>query len=141
VSPLSVTHQHQVYRRLRSHGSCSGPSTYSGTFDVPGHLVCLCLTHLRSPRCFTALKPCCLLLLQAVVSDVPTCGGVAYAKEQGIATLTYPTSKKGLFVGLSKEELVQQLTEQHQVDFVLLAGYLKVRLLRTQCLHCAFWAL
>lgn len=63
---------------------------------------------------------------QAVVSDVPTCGGVAYAKEQGIATLTYPTPKKGLFPGLSKEELVQQLTEQHQADFVLLAGYLKV---------------
>jgi len=63
---------------------------------------------------------------QAVVSDVPSCGGVAFAQEQGIATLTYPTSKKGLFPGLSKQELVQQLTEQHQADFVLLAGYLKV---------------
>lgn len=63
---------------------------------------------------------------QAVVSDVPSCGGVAFAKEQGIATLTYPASKKGLFPGLSKQELVQQLTEQHQADFVLLAGYLKV---------------
>lgn len=83
------------------------------------------------PSHFTALTSYCLLL-QAVVSDVPTCGGVAYAKEQGIATLTYPTSKKGLFVGPSKEELVQQLTEQRQVDFVLLAGYLKARVLRMQ---------
>lgn len=66
--------------------------------------------------------------MQAVVSDVPSCGGVAYAKEHGIATLTYPASKKGLFPGLSKDELVQQLTEQHQADFVLLAGFLKVRL-------------
>ncbi len=60
------------------------------------------------------------------MSDVPNCGGVAYAKEHGIATFTYPASRKGLFPGLSKEELVQQLTETHAVDFVLLAGFLKV---------------
>jgi phosphoribosylglycinamide formyltransferase len=68
------------------------------------------------------------LVLQAVVSDVPSCGGVTYAQEHGIATLTFPASKKGMFPGLSKEELVQQLTEVHAVDFVLLAGFLKVRL-------------
>lgn len=60
------------------------------------------------------------------MSDVPSCGGVTYAKEHGIVTLTFPASKKGLFPGLSKEELVQQLTEVHAVDFVLLAGFLKV---------------
>lgn len=61
------------------------------------------------------------------MSDVPSCGGVKYAQEQGIATLTYPASKKGLFPGLTAEELVQQLTgEQLAADYVLLAGYLKV---------------
>ena len=73
------------------------------------------------------VHPTVLLRSQAVVSDVPSCGGVSYAKDQGIATLTYPASKKGLFPGLSAEELVQQLTETHAADYVLLAGYLKVR--------------
>lgn len=41
------------------------------------------------------------LRLQAVVSDVPSCGGVAYAAQHGIPTLTYPASKKGLFPGLT----------------------------------------
>lgn len=67
-----------------------------------------------------------LLALQAVVSDVPSCGGVAYAKQHGIATLTYPASKKGLFPGLTAQELVQQLKNELTVDYVLLAGYLKV---------------
>lgn len=60
------------------------------------------------------------------MSDVPSCGGVSYAKEHGIAVLTYPASKKGLFPGLSGEELVAALTQTHQADFVLLAGFLKV---------------
>jgi folate-dependent phosphoribosylglycinamide formyltransferase PurN len=64
--------------------------------------------------------------LQAVVSDVPSCGGVSYAKEHGIPTLTYPASKKGLFPGLTPQELVQQLKQELGADYVLLAGYLKV---------------
>jgi hypothetical protein len=64
--------------------------------------------------------------LQAVVSDVPSCGGVAYAQQHGIATLTYPASKKGLFPGLTPQELVQQLKQELGADYVLLAGYLKV---------------
>lgn len=60
------------------------------------------------------------------MSDVPSCGGVSYAKDQGIPTLTYPASKKGLFPGLSKEQLVQELTDRG-VDYVILAGYLKVQ--------------
>jgi hypothetical protein len=51
---------------------------------------------------------------------------VSYAKEHGIAVLTYPASKKGLFPGLSSEELVAALTQTHQADYVLLAGFLKV---------------
>lgn len=60
-----------------------------------------------------------------MVSDVPSCGGVAYAREHGITCLTHPASKKGTFRGLTKEELAQQLQDM-QVDYVLLAGYLKV---------------
>jgi hypothetical protein len=63
---------------------------------------------------------------QAVVSDVPTCGGVAYAQSHSIPTLTFPAPKKGGFPGLTTEELVQQLTQQHKADIVLLAGFLKV---------------
>jgi folate-dependent phosphoribosylglycinamide formyltransferase PurN len=63
---------------------------------------------------------------QAVVSDVPTCGGVQYAQEHGVPTLTYPIPKKGGFAGLSAEELVHELKEKHKTDFVILAGYLKV---------------
>ena len=53
-----------------------------------------------------------------------------YAKEHGIATLTYPIPKKGGHPGLTKEELVQQLTQELKVDYIILAGYLKVGLLR-----------
>lgn len=62
----------------------------------------------------------------AVVSDVPSCGGVAYAAQHGIPTLTYPASKKGLFPGLTPQELVQQLKHELGADYVLLAGYLKL---------------
>lgn len=60
------------------------------------------------------------------MSDVPTCGGVAYAQSHSIPTLTFPAPKKGGFPGLSVDELVAALTEQHRADFVLLAGFLKV---------------
>lgn len=87
------------------------------------------------------LNPNCAHSTQAIVSDVPSCGGVAYAQQHGIATLTYPASKKGLFPGLSKDELVQQMTDMG-VEYVLLAGYLKVsnsccRLTMTAYLHHA----
>lgn len=76
---------------------------------------------------------------QAVVSDVPSCGGVAYAQQHGIPTLTFPASRKGEFAGLSPEELVAALTSgDTAADYVLLAGFLKVRCvqpLRQQ--HCA----
>eukprot|EP00775_Hariotina_reticulata_P006456 gene6456-6685_t len=62
----------------------------------------------------------------AVVSDVPSCGGVQYAQQQGVTTLTYPASKKGLFPGLTPQELVQQLTQQLGAEYVILAGYLKL---------------
>ncbi|KIY93908.1 phosphoribosylglycinamideformyltransferase [Monoraphidium neglectum] len=63
----------------------------------------------------------------AVVSDVPTCGGVQYAQSHGIPTLTYPIPKKGGFPGLTTEQLVEALTQQLGAEYVLLAGFLKVR--------------
>ncbi|KAF8069580.1 PUR3 [Scenedesmus sp. PABB004] len=62
---------------------------------------------------------------QAVVSDVPSCGGVAYAAAAGIATLTYPASRKGLFPGLTPDELVSQLAALG-AEYVVLAGFLKL---------------
>eukprot|EP00955_Chlamydomonas_euryale_P078674 363192-Chlamydomonas_euryale.AAC.17 len=41
---------------------------------------------------------------------------------------TYPASKKGTFPGLSDEELLQALVQKHDAKFVVLAGYLKVRM-------------
>lgn len=46
-----------------------------------------------------------------VVSNAPTCGGVAYAQSHGIPTLTYPAPKSDPSAGLTAEQLVQQLTQ------------------------------
>ena len=71
-----------------------------------------------------------LWLLQVVISDVPSCGGWKYAAEHGIATVAYPASPRtvvnGNQTGVSTEELMRGLREHHEVDYVLLAGYLKV---------------
>ena len=79
-----------------------------------------------------------LRLLQVVISDVPGCGGWKYAAEHGIATVAYPASSKTVVNGnqtVSTEELIPLLKEHHQVDFVLLAGYLKVNL-HSMCFLC-----
>lgn len=60
------------------------------------------------------------------MSDIPGCGGVQYAQQHGIPTLTYPIPKKGDFPGLTAEQLVAALKAEHKADFVVLAGYLKV---------------
>mmetsp|Transcript_21458 Transcript_21458/g.59590 ORF Transcript_21458/g.59590 Transcript_21458/m.59590 type:complete len:199 (+) Transcript_21458:566-1162(+) len=67
-------------------------------------------------------------LPQAVVSDVPGCGGWQYAENHGIPTLTYPVPKKGdhAGLGLSADELVSKLTGENCADYVILAGYLKL---------------
>ncbi|KAL4447446.1 hypothetical protein ABPG75_004665 [Micractinium tetrahymenae] len=61
-----------------------------------------------------------------VVSNAPTCGGVAYAQSHGIPTLTYPAPKLDPAAGLTAEQLVQQLTQEYRADAVILAGYLKL---------------
>ncbi|KAG2446542.1 hypothetical protein HYH02_008529 [Chlamydomonas schloesseri] len=63
-----------------------------------------------------------------VVSDVPGCGGVTYAQQHGIPTLTYPVVKKGDFAGqgLTASQLVDGLKNTYKCDYVILAGYLKL---------------
>ena len=60
-----------------------------------------------------------------VVSNKPDCGGVAWARREGIPTLTYP-KPKGSDDGLRAEELVDALANAHGVTHVLLAGYLRL---------------
>lgn len=68
----------------------------------------------------------CVMIMQVVVSDVPTCGGVQYAQQHNIPTLTYPIPKKGGYPGLMPTELVNALRETYACSYVILAGYLKV---------------
>ena len=69
-----------------------------------------------------------------VVSNAPSCGGVAYAAERGIPTLRYP-GRKDDPDALTPEQLVTQLRDKHRVDIVCLAGYMKVGLL--VCHECS----
>ena len=67
--------------------------------------------------------------MQVVISDIPGCGGWEYAAAHGIPTEVYPASAKAIAAGsqaLSAQELVTAVKELYAVDFVLLAGYLKV---------------
>lgn len=61
---------------------------------------------------------------------MPNCGGWKYAAEHGIAVEAFPSSAKtlvdGKCVALSTDQLITALKEKYDVDFVLLAGYLKV---------------
>jgi phosphoribosylglycinamide formyltransferase len=69
--------------------------------------------------------------MQAIVTDVPTCDAVNYAKTHGIPVYVYPSvknkdtsSEPSLHIH-SPAELVS-LLQTANVDFVLLAGYLKL---------------
>ena len=59
----------------------------------------------------------------AVLSDKTECGGVAFAREQGIPTHVYPVADGE---GLSPDGLVELLQGDLGVDFIVLAGYLKL---------------
>ncbi|XP_002986515.2 phosphoribosylglycinamide formyltransferase, chloroplastic [Selaginella moellendorffii] len=59
-----------------------------------------------------------------VVSDKPECKACEYAREHGISVAYYPRTKFAPD-GVSPNELVEILRHQ-RVDFVLLAGYLKL---------------
>ncbi|KFK44914.1 hypothetical protein AALP_AA1G319200 [Arabis alpina] len=60
-----------------------------------------------------------------LVTNKKDCGGAEYARSHGIPVLVYPKAKRESSDGLSATELVDVLRE-YGVDFVLLAGYLKL---------------
>jgi len=60
-----------------------------------------------------------------VVTNAATCGGAEWARERGIPVLIYP-AKKNETGGLTADALVDALTREHGVEFVLLAGYLRL---------------
>ena len=61
---------------------------------------------------------------------MPGCGGWEYAASHGIPTEVYPapgqTAVESRQQPLSVEALVTALKERYAVDYVLLAGYVKV---------------
>ncbi|CAD7695820.1 unnamed protein product [Ostreobium quekettii] len=61
-----------------------------------------------------------------VVSNVPKCGGMQYAREQDIPTLLYPSSKKLGIEGVHPDVLLTALRDQFRVDYILLGGYLRL---------------
>ncbi|XP_013585997.1 PREDICTED: phosphoribosylglycinamide formyltransferase, chloroplastic isoform X1 [Brassica oleracea var. oleracea] len=63
--------------------------------------------------------------LVLLVTNKKDCGGAEYARSNGIAVLVFPKPKRESSDGLSPTELVDVLRE-YGVDFVLLAGYLKL---------------
>ena len=67
---------------------------------------------------------------QVVISDVPGCGGWEHAASHGIPTEVYPAPSQPAAhcrqQPLSIEALVTALKGRYAVDYVLLAGYVKV---------------
>jgi phosphoribosylglycinamide formyltransferase len=65
------------------------------------------------------------------VTDVPTCGGAAFAQSQNTDVLMYPPRAsvevpEGVRALTSEEELTETLRDELGIDFVILAGYLKL---------------
>ncbi|XP_062183853.1 phosphoribosylglycinamide formyltransferase, chloroplastic-like [Phragmites australis] len=60
----------------------------------------------------------------ALVTDKPGCGGAEHARSNGVPVVVFPKSKSAP-EGISVAELINTLRE-YEVDFVLLAGYLKL---------------
>ncbi|DBA98485.1 TPA: hypothetical protein ACH3X3_012481 [Trebouxia sp. C0006] len=71
--------------------------------------------------------------IAVVVSDAPGCGAWAYARQAGIPTICYPHSTRPYLdmpadapPPLDTPNLIHMLKQQLGVDFVILAGYLKL---------------
>lgn len=96
-----------------------------------------------SSFCSNAATPCAFIIwflthcsnavTQAVISDVPGCGAWQYARQADIPLFCYPKPTKinlNLPVDspqpLTTPELIHILKNQLQVQYVVLAGYLKV---------------
>lgn len=73
-----------------------------------------------------------LISAQAIVTDVPTCGGATFARNQNAKVLVYPPKasqaqmQEDVQLLESEEELTKALRDDLQIDFVMLAGYLKL---------------
>lgn len=68
---------------------------------------------------------------QVVVTDVPTCGGAEYAMCHGIDVLTFPAKGASAHSSnatpmKSAEDLTAILSNEYKLDYILLAGYLKL---------------
>jgi phosphoribosylglycinamide formyltransferase len=59
-----------------------------------------------------------------VVTNAPSCGGAQYARNNSIPVIRYPASKDE--DGLSAEQLVNEVLNVHSVNYIVLAGYLKL---------------
>jgi len=71
-----------------------------------------------------------------VVADNPGCGGWRFAEEHGVATLQFPTKKHAPGPhAVALEELPTAL-QALDVDYICLAGFLKVDI-RDPDIHCS----
>ena len=62
------------------------------------------------------------------MSDKPGCGGWQYAQHHGIATEPFPsTAAGGADASAAAQALHVTLRNTHAIDYVVLAGFLKVR--------------
>lgn len=72
--------------------------------------------------------------MQVAITDVPTCGAVHYARERGIDVHVYParnairdpSERADVTAVLSSEQDLIKHLQSTEIDFVLLAGYLKL---------------
>ena len=62
---------------------------------------------------------------KVVVSDKRDCGATAYASKHGIACVRHPDPGVD-GVEATTTDLAQALSERHRIDYVLLAGYMKL---------------
>ncbi|MEW5311272.1 MAG: hypothetical protein WDW38_003000 [Sanguina aurantia] len=123
-----ASHRSRVATSAVPHSHACTPSAHSGAERPRARLVVFVS---GGGSNFKALHVACLdgsihADIVAVVSDIPSCGGIAYAANLGIPTLTYPIPKSKAFSGLTVEQLVESLQVTHKADYVLLAGFLKL---------------
>ncbi len=69
----------------------------------------------------------CTSSWQLVVADNPGCGGWRFAVEQGIAVLQFPSKKHPPGAHAVALEQLPGALQAAGVDFICLAGFLKVR--------------
>lgn len=68
----------------------------------------------------------CAAVIAAVVTNAPSCGGADYARAHGIPVLVHPPPKADPAAGLDADALNAALQGEYGVDFIILAGYMKL---------------